>query len=541
MATIVISNLFSVENGSPVNGVISGTGERICYGEGGPVGAVSEIGKKHGNKTPKINSSADSLLNFCFGANRIGVSAENESIVCFETADELCVFDFSAKVASYYGTHHAHEAAMPYIAYCLTQTEEGQTWLKNFYNTDTFIFDVKGENAFKFCDMVYYHAIEAFGKKAELTKRELSEVELKQLRKTNSFKNVVFPLLNETIINGNSISPDFQFVTTAVVGKKETKIADFNADEFGDDVMMGNYIVDHEWTERQKHMIPDIMLTDNHVFTKMEANLIKSLHEVMTAGHESYARGDDAVFRKYGDMINLMFYGAAAGGKSEAATMIAAALQVPIARVTGSPQTEEGVFEGQTIMRDGKLTSENGIFLDTFQYGGIIVIEEVNLINPGILQGCLSQALEKPYEMYRFKVDAIKRHPMCLVIATQNPGYAGSRVMNSAFMSRFQHKYKFTDIDKELFGTIMAKNGIEDSKVIETVFRAYNAVRDYLSKDEDLCTLKDECSLREAIAMGRDIIRGMTPTEAARYTLLSAIDVENEEVANVLEGMLSSI
>ena len=539
MATINFRTLFSVEAGAPVNGVVvSGGTKVVCYGEHGPIGIVSEVGKTQGSKNAKANSAASVLRPLADGSIKLGVSATNENILCLEYNDEtVCIFDTNAMTASYYGVKHPHDASWPYVMLALTECEEADGWLKNFFKGGC-IYSIDSKDAFVFCDMVYYYA-KVKGKE-KITRQSMSEVELKQLKETVQFKNIIWPYINETIKEANGVSKNFTLVANEAARSTTSKVSTFDAAEFGDRVLSGEFIVQHDWLPWQEEMIPDLMDADRHVFTEQEALLIKQLNSVMNAGHESYARGDKNVFLQYGDMLNLMFYGSAAGGKSESAEMIATALQVPLSRVTGSPQLEEDVFEGKTIMKDGHLTSDDGIFLKSFQHGGICVLEETNLVNPGILQGCLSAALEKPYKMCKFKVEEIDRHPMSIIIATLNPGYIGTRQMNKAFKSRFTHKFRYDEINKELFCAILRKNGITE-KNIDLVWKVYDGFRTHLAQDEDTAPLRDDCSFRQALGMAHDLERGYPLAWAVENTFISAIEVEDESVADTLRGLVSAM
>ena len=537
---IETSDMYKVAAGSPAPYLYDSSHSTICFGESGPLGVVSETGKANGSKTAKINSAADLLYDMSLGISvKIGVSSTNENILCLERgADSLCVIDLAAKTASYYGTSAAHEAAYPFVALAAAKCPEFKTWAKKFYGDDC-VYAIDPNLAFVFCDMVYYFAkTESVSK---FSKRTFTSKELDQLNKTTEFINLSYPLLNERIIECNPVSPEFSLVNTFVEGRSSatSAVSSFDAEMFGDEVLSGKYIVEFDWGTNKRY-IPDIMKTTYHVFTEVEANLINEFHTIMCAGKESFARGDVEVFRKYSDKLNTLFYGAASGGKTEAVEMVAAALQVPLGRVTGSPHMEESAFQGMTIVKDGHLTSDPGIFLNFFKNGGFVVIEEFNIIPPGVLQGALSQALVPPYTMTAFNVETISRHPMCMIFATMNPGYAGTRLQNSAFMSRFGHKYKFMEMSKELFLAILQRNGVSDDNALKT-YKAYSSIRDYLSEDEDNHLLRDECSFRQAMAMAYDLERGCTIAEAAEHTLIAAIEVSNEKIAEEVRGLITAV
>ena len=71
---------------------------------------------------------------------------------------------------------------------------------------------------------------------------------------------------------------------------------------------------------------------------------------------------------------------------------------------------------------DGKFTVHDTAFSKAFETGGIVVLEEFNLADPGVLQGAIGQAIEYPFILNKDGWMEVRRHPLCVIIATMNSG-----------------------------------------------------------------------------------------------------------------------
>ena len=109
---------------------------------------------------------------------------------------------------------------------------------------------------------------------------------------------------------------------------------------------------------------------------------------------------------------------------------------LPIYTVKNSKYTEEDTFEGMNKVSGGSFAFKSTPFLEGYKNGGIIVLEEFNLADPGVMQGALGQAIEFPFILMEDGCTEVHRHPLCVIIATMNTGTQGAREPNEAFTSR---------------------------------------------------------------------------------------------------------
>ena len=114
-----------------------------------------------------------------------------------------------------------------------------------------------------------------------------------------------------------------------------------------------------------------------------------------------------------------------------------------------------------------------GPLLKAFTEGWIIILEEVNFGDPGVL----AKLNEFTDGTLRVTVNGIpyKRHPNFLVIMTMNPGYAGTDPLNVALKGRFA-KVNVPALTKEQFTTRMIgySRGLGHALSVEFFSRLYD-------------------------------------------------------------------
>ena len=118
------------------------------------------------------------------------------------------------------------------------------------------------------------------------------------------------------------------------------------------------------------------------------------------------------------DYINCLMVGRPSTGKTTVANAIAAMTGMPIYTVPFSKNTEEDTVEGKNKVVDGKIGFVETDFLKAYEHGGIIVCEEINLADPGVVMGSIGQAIEKPFILMKDGYIPIRRHPLCVIIGT---------------------------------------------------------------------------------------------------------------------------
>lgn len=296
----------------------------------------------------------------------------------------------------------------------------------------------------------------------------------------------------------------------------------------------GGYMLDYPWDLERRNLIPDLNYLDDFVpdpcFYSMTSLIDHELHAVkerMDKGIYDYR----AIEENY---INAQFIGRPGTGKTTIANALAATFGLPIQVVISSKNVEEDTFQGMTKVQEGSFKFVETPFLDAYKNGGIILLEEINLADPGVTMGVLGQALEKPFILLEDGYKPVRRHPMCVVIGTANTGTQGSREQSEALTSRMPHVFLMNDPEKEQFIEILRKKNpkVKKSDCVK-VYTAYNKVLQYLTSSsvnaEDVAL---SLCIRHCIAALKQIEIGIPFKNALCNTIIGTIGIKDLELAN---------
>lgn len=383
------------------------------------------------------------------------------------------------------------------------------------------------ELVFKVCDAFYfeYKALVQQGQmNEEISIDEYLNIELiKQaartgkVSQTNSLSGLTLP--------GMEILEISKEDTTK---KRQAK----NSEKF-EACRVGEYLLDHIWDIDRQCYIPSLDMLDDFVpdpcFYAM-TDLMS--HELATVKK----RMDEGVFdyRAIGEnYINAQFIGRPGTGKTTVANALAATFGLPIRVIINSKNVEEDTFQGMTKVQEGGFKFVETPFLDAYKNGGIILLEEINLTDPGVSMGVLGQALEKPFILLEDGYKEVRRHPLCVVIGTANTGTQGSREQSEALTSRMPNVFLLDDPEKEQFIEILSKKNHNVSKKdCEKVYQAYTKVMDYLTSSsvnaEDVAL---SLCLRHCIAALKQIEIGIPFKDACTNTFVGTIGIKDLELA----------
>ena len=133
---------------------------------------------------------------------------------------------------------------------------------------------------------------------------------------------------------------------------------------------------------------------------------------------------------------NLLLCGGKATGKNILADNLAWLFARPIYNVSFHVNTDSSTLIGTDTFVDGEVRLRKGPVAQAAQYGGFCVLDEINMAKNDAV-AVLHSVLD-----YRRLIDVpgyecIPVHPAARFIATMNYGYAGTRELNEALVSRF--------------------------------------------------------------------------------------------------------
>lgn len=133
---------------------------------------------------------------------------------------------------------------------------------------------------------------------------------------------------------------------------------------------------------------------------------------------------------------NLLLTGAKATGKNVLAETLAWIFHRPVYNVSFHVNTNSGDLIGTDTFLDNEVQLRKGSIYRCAQYGGFGILDEINMAKNDAVS-VLHASLD-----YRRCIDVpgydkIDMHPAARFIGTMNYGYAGTKELNEALVSRF--------------------------------------------------------------------------------------------------------
>jgi MoxR-like ATPase len=190
--------------------------------------------------------------------------------------------------------------------------------------------------------------------------------------------------------------------------------------------------------------------------------------------------------------------------------------------------------------------------LKAIEHGGILVLEEINLADPSVIMGALGQCIEAPFVLMKNGYEAIRRHPLLVVVGTMNIGTYGSKSINQALSSRFKQAYILNDNKEDDFINILKQQVTSSSitvdessikaeeyepieikeKHIKWVYMAYDKIINILkSPEKNAEDIALSVTMRGCIGALENIEEGEAPKEAIKNTLIGKIAEADLEMA----------
>lgn len=192
------------------------------------------------------------------------------------------------------------------------------------------------------------------------------------------------------------------------------------------------------------------------IFGTTDVEILKSLYE---------NRNNQTIVKHYPLLI-----GETGSGKTHLARNLAYVLQKPYMRVNMNGATTPEDLVGQYIPNKNpnskaKYVWQDGVLTKFMRYGGLFVVDEINMCPADILSIMHSVTDdEKRLVLTQKDGEVIHAAKDFFLIATMNPDYEGTKPLNTALKDRF--KIMFVDYDK----AVEKKLGI-DAKMIDIAER----------------------------------------------------------------------
>ena len=298
----------------------------------------------------------------------------------------------------------------------------------------------------------------------------------------------------------------------------------------------GGYILDNVWELGQEKYIPPLSKLDKFVPTSSYytmVNLINNEMQQILSRRDEGINGDALIGENY---INIILVGKPGTGKTTIAYALASTFGMPIRTVTLSKNSEEVTFEGKTKTVSGAFNFVPTPFLEGYKNGGIVCLEEFNLIDPGTIMGSIGQAIESPFLLYEDGYKTAKRNPLTVFISTMNTAAQGSREPSEALTSRSPYVFVIDDPEDEDFIKILQTKGYPE-RDCRRVFETYKRITNYLlnpSVNEE--EVAYSLGTRTCFGALKLMSIGCSFKEAINNTMIGTIAIKNLSLARQVKN-----
>jgi len=295
------------------------------------------------------------------------------------------------------------------------------------------------------------------------------------------------------------------------------------------------------------------MLNTNEEVRKYltECEVAESLINDVIAFRDEYANDNDAAERisippskYYGKEIwemslcamlqgeNLLLSGAKATGKSVLADNLSYVFARPTYTVSFNVNTDSSTMIGTDTFKDNEVTLRKGPVYQCAVNGGFGVFDEINMAKNDAVS-VLHATLDYRRIIDVPGYDKIKLHPATRFIGTMNYGYAGTRELNEALVSRFL-VIDMPVVDEEMIMKIMHTNFPEAKE--DALVQLAGIFLDLQLKATSGEITTKPVDLRGLLSAVKTIKRGLNPISAVKMgiTNKSFDNFEKEIVEDVI-------
>ena len=207
---------------------------------------------------------------------------------------------------------------------------------------------------------------------------------------------------------------------------------------------------------------------------------------------------------------NLLLTGAKATGKNVLAENLAWLFGRPVYNVSFHVNTSSAELIGTDTFRDNEVQLRRGSIYRCAQYGGFGILDKINMAKNDAVS-VLHATLDYRRSIDVPGYDKIDLHPATRFIATMNYGYAGTKELNEALVSRFL----VIDMPPQTEGTLqyIMRKMFPDMKE-KGREQWIGLFLDLQVKAEHGEISTRALDLRGLIAAAKTVQRGLTPYEA---------------------------
>lgn len=240
--------------------------------------------------------------------------------------------------------------------------------------------------------------------------------------------------------------------------------------------------------------------------------------------------------------INVWLHGGSGAGKSSLAEQICATGNLPLMYQSFHEDVKPDQLFGGKELVDGNTVWYDGPVTKAYREGFVLLLDEIDGLPPEI-QFCLYGILDrKPLVLAENGNEVVKAHPNFRVVATGNTlgrgdetgMFAGTNILNRAFLNRFRVWYKVNYPSENIYRAIIEREGV-DQDVAKVVARLAKEINSGYENQ----TLTETFSLRDAREVAK--VAELTDGDVGRALQLTLLNRLSSVEMAVVQELFRSI
>ena len=247
--------------------------------------------------------------------------------------------------------------------------------------------------------------------------------------------------------------------------------------------------------------------------------------------------------KAYDAGLFVLIIGPKGTGKTSLVRDFAKNKNLNLESINFSLRTRESHLIGTKTLTDGTVNFDEGILIRSMREGNVLYLDEINSAEADVLLR-LDEALDdrRQIALKESTGEVVKAKENWFVVATINPlTHSGTKELPPQILSRFPVRIRLEYPPENIELEIVKKHVSEEheSDIIQAIKLA-NTLRQAASVEE----LFYSPSLRETIAFGKLLDKGMSPKDAAYFVFGNVYTqwgtIEYQKVSDIITSMFGN-
>ena len=247
--------------------------------------------------------------------------------------------------------------------------------------------------------------------------------------------------------------------------------------------------------------------------------------------------------KAYDAGLFVLIIGPKGTGKTSLVREFAKSKNVNLDSINFSLRTRESHLIGTKTLTNGTVNFDEGLLIKSMREGEILYLDEINSAEADVLLR-LDEALDdrRQIALKEASGEVVKAKDSWFVVATINPlTHSGTKELPPQLLSRFPVRIRLEYPPEKIELEIVKKHVSDEheSEIIQAIKLA-NTLRQAAAVEE----LFYSPSLRETIAFGKLLDKGMSPKDAANFVFGNVYtqwgNIEYQKVSDIITSMFGN-